>query len=106
MNKKYIICKSEEFKDILDHSKSNKSNYFIIRYKSNKNNYNRYGISVGKKIGNAVIRNRTKRRIKDILSKNMVNNSKDYVIIVRKAILDLSYQEMTKKLLKQIEELN
>lgn len=106
MNKKYIICKSEEFKKILYDSKSNKSKYFIIRYKSNNHNYNRYGISVGKKIENAVVRNKNKRRIKDILSKNMVNYSKDYVIIVRKEILDLSYQEIKDELLKQVEEIN
>ena len=53
-----------------------------------------FGLSVGKKIGNAVVRNKYKRRIKDILMKNKLNNSNDYVIILRNAVTDILYDKM------------
>jgi len=56
--------------------------------------YNRYCISVSKKIGKANVRNLLKRRMKDILMKNNIDNSNDYVIILRNGIMDLSYLKM------------
>ena len=54
-----------------------------------------------KKTGNAVIRNKTKRRIKNIIdnNKNTIQNGYDYVIIVRKGIIDLTYKEIEQELL-------
>lgn len=99
MNSKYIIRKNEEFEFIMKNGICKKNNYFVIYYKDRKEENNRYGISVSKKIGNAVVRNKIKRRIKDILLKNTIKNNYDYVIIIRKAINDLSYEEMKENLL-------
>lgn len=79
-----------------------KNNYYVIYRISRKNDWNRFGISVSKKVGKAVIRNKIKRRIKDIISKNSIKNGYDYVIIIRKAILDLNYENMKKELLNLI----
>ena len=83
MNKKYIIRKNEEIQKILQNSKKIVNKYFVIYYSKNNSNYNRYCISVSKKIGKAHTRNLYKRRIKDILSKNDINLSMDYVIILK-----------------------
>ena len=103
MNKKYIIQKSNEFKIIMDLRNIIKNQYFIIYMKVNNLKYNRYGISVSKKIGNAVVRNKIKRQLKEILRKNILNNTKDYVIIVRKEILDLNFIDMEYNLKQLIE---
>ena len=66
MNKKYIIRKNEEIQKIIKKSKKIINKYFIIYYSPNSYNYNRYCISVSKKIGKAHVRNLYKRRIKDI----------------------------------------
>ena len=55
-------------------------------------------MSVSKKIGKAHMRNLYKRRIKDILMKIKYNNSCDYVIILRKNVLDINYEMMKKEL--------
>lgn len=99
MNKKYIIRKNLEIKKIVSNSKKIVTNLYVIYYNSNKLNYNRYCISVSKKIGNAVTRNLYKRRVKDILMKNNINSSCDYVIILRTAILDVNYKLMENNLL-------
>ena len=100
MNKKYISKKNEEIQKLLEKSKKIINKYFIIYYAINKYDYNRYCISVSKKIGKANIRNLYKRRIKDILMKNSFNNSCDYVIILRKSILDIDYKIINDELFK------
>ena len=61
-------------------------------------------ITIPKKTGTAVVRNKIKRRIKNIIDNNkkIVQSGYDYVIIVKKGVLDLTYQEMERELLKLI----
>ena len=101
MKKIDIIKSSNEYTEIINIGKSRKSKYYSIFYRSNNNN-NRYGITIPKKIGIAVLRNKTKRRVKNIIdrNKNTIQNGYDYVIIVKKGILELTYLNMEKELLK------
>ncbi len=99
MNKKYIIRKNEDIEKVIKESKKVVNHYYIVYKKKNNLEYNRYCISVGKKIGKAHIRNLYKRRVKDILMKNNINNSCDYVIILRKQILDINYESMKNELI-------
>ena len=103
MKKIEIIKSSGEYTEIINTSKSKKSKYFSIYYRKN-NNSNRYGITVPKKTGTAVLRNKIKRRIKNIIDNNkkIVHNGYDYVIIIKKGILELTYEEIEKELLKLI----
>ena len=102
MNKKLIIRKNEEIQKIIKSSRKLVNKYFVIYYTKNTLDYNRYCISVSKKIGKAHVRNLYKRRIKDILMKNNSNNSVDYVIILRTSILKVSYQTIKDELLNII----
>ena len=78
-----------------------KKNDIFIIYSENSNlKYARYGISVGKKLGNAVYRNKKKRQLRSIidnLEKDYVK-TKDYIIILREKGKQLDYQELNKKL--------
>lgn len=102
MNKKYIISKNLEIQKIINTGKKVVSKYFIIFGISNSLSYNRFCATVGKKIGNAVLRNKLKRIIKDILMKNSINSNKDYVIIIRSNFLNLSYEQIKTDLLNNI----
>lgn len=106
MKKKEIIQKSNEFTEIIHKCPYKKNNYFIIYYRKNKE-HNRFGISVPTKTGKANIRNKIKRRVKNILdqNKNSVHYSYDYVIIIRKRLLELNYQEIEKELITLIEKI-
>lgn len=99
MNKKFIIRKNEEIQEIVKTSKKIVSKYFIIYYRKNDYSYSRFCVSVSKKIGKAHTRNLFRRRIKDILMKNKLNNSNDYVIILRNAVTDILYDKMRYELL-------
>jgi ribonuclease P protein component len=89
----------EEIQEIVKTSKKLVSKYFIVYFRQNDFQYNRYCVSVSKKIGKAHTRNLSKRRIKDILIKNKLNNSIDYVIILRNAVTDILYDKMRYELL-------
>ena len=101
MKKIDIIKSSDEYTEIINTGKSRKNKYYSLFCRHNNNN-NRYGITIPKKLGIAVLRNKTKRRVKNIIdnNKNTMQNAYDYVIIVKKGILELTYLEMEKELLK------
>ena len=106
MKKKNIIKKQNEYTEIINKSPYIKNNYFIIYYKKN-NEENRFGISVPKKTGKAHIRNKIKRRIKNIIDLNEFNihNQYDYVIIIRKRLIELDYHEMESQLISLIKKI-
>lgn len=103
MKKINIIKKEQEYTEIIHKYPYKKNNYFVIYYRKN-NERNRYGISVPKKTGKANIRNKIKRRIKNIIdnNKNNIHNNYDYVIIIRKRLIELNYQEIEKNLIDLI----
>lgn len=96
MKKKYIVKESKDFEKIIKTGKCKKNRSFVIYSLNNDISYNRYGISVSKKLGNAVFRNKYKRRIRSIIDNNKkdYNISKDYIIILRKGSISLKYKEL------------
>ena len=106
MNKKYIIRKNEEIQEIIKKSHKVNNRYYIIYYFHNDLKHDRYCVSVSKKIGKAYLRNLYKRRIKDILMKFNIDKSNDYVIILRKSVLEINFDKMKDELISLIKEIN
>ena len=81
-----------------------KNRAFLIHYGSNNLEYYRFGISVSKKIGKAVIRNYYKRVIRNIVDnhKKLYSNGKDYIIILRKACIEMNFKEIEDSFLQLI----
>jgi ribonuclease P protein component len=65
----------------------------------------RFGITVTKKVGNAVVRNRVRRRLREAVrvfaAAEMVNGS-DYVIVGRNELLSASFADVTSELSKRL----
>ena len=100
MKKFNIIKKSYEINKVINSKNVYKNKYFYI-YKDNNNlTIHRFAICVSKKIGNAVTRNKIKRQVKDIIDKSnfIFKNNNDYVIILRKEINTLNYNEIKENL--------
>ncbi len=95
MKKYKIIKKSSVFEDIIKNGKLIKNRYLNIFYLENGENKTLFGFAVGKKIGNAVCRNKNKRQIKAIVDEYEYLFSKPYyyIIMLKKDINDLSFNE-------------
>lgn len=101
MRKAYRVKKETEFQKVFHQGKSTANRQFVV-YVLNKEKqpHFRVGLSVGKKIGNAVTRNAVKRKIRQSLTelKNNIESEKDFIIIARKPAADMSTAEVKKSL--------
>lgn len=98
MKKINSLKKNEDFERIIKNNKSYKYKDYIIYIEKNDSKIYHFGISVGKKIGNAVTRNKVKRQIKSIIDKKNYQNGFNCIIIVGKGIINRTYQEMEENL--------
>jgi ribonuclease P protein component len=105
------LSKNEEFKSILGGKKiSNKYLTIFFKKLSDKNN-KKLNISfvAKKKIGNAVSRNKIKRRLKNIMNdavKNIkINFNYSYLLIARKAVLEDAYKDIKEKIFLDFEKI-
>ncbi len=98
-----IVKKSLDFEKIIENGKFNR-NKFISIYIYDNDIKTRFGISVSKKVGNAVVRNKIKRQIKNIIdiNKKDFQKNKDYIIIIKKDIINLSYKEIEESIINII----
>ena len=105
--KDYKIRKNIEFRFVYRRGKSFSNHLLVLYiYKNRKNiistgNKNRLGISVSKKVGGSVVRNRTKRLIREAyrLNKYKLRIGYDFIFIARASIKDNSYIEVEKAVL-------
>ena len=93
MKKEYRIKKNEEFASIIGNKHSKNSAAFVVYYVDKKLDKTRVGISVSKKLGNAVERNRIKRQVREMIRSiiDFENCSKDLIVIVRKTYLERDF---------------
>ena len=101
MKKSFRVKKEKDFKAIFKDGTSFANRKFVVYQLENQQNHFRVGLSVSKKLGNAVTRNQIKRRIRHILQsvKGSLVEHVDFVVIARKGVETLEYAEMEKNLL-------
>lgn len=94
MKKQYRVKKNEDFSRIISKRVSLASSSFIIYKDQNDIGHGRVGISVSKKLGIAVIRNKIKRQLRMMILECFdFDENMDYVVIVRKNYLSHEYIE-------------
>ncbi|MGM9928783.1 MAG: ribonuclease P protein component [Bacillus sp. (in: firmicutes)] len=102
MKKKLRIKKNEEFQHVFHRGQSFANRQFVIYMLPKEGQeYFRIGLSVSKKIGNAVVRNQVKRYIRQsfLELEDQVQKGRDYVIIARKPASSMSFQEVKASLM-------
>ncbi len=104
--KKQRIKNQIEFGAVLQEGRKFVCSSFVILTLETSNDFPRLGIIVSKRIGNAVIRNKVKRRFREIfrqLSNQNNLSQKDFVIIARKTSSQVSYEDLNLSVLKSFQ---
>jgi len=98
MDKDQKIRKNSEYKRIFSRARWISGKLITIHYLNGESKQSRWGIVVSKKIGSAVVRNRIRRKIREIcriLDPLLVKNL-DLVIVARRGIQKVNYWDLLK----------
>ena len=77
------------------------NSYLVLYARRNRLGHNEVGITVSKKLGNAVIRNRTRRRLREAYRLNELRFTPgwDIVLVARSRAVDAPFDKLTASLL-------
>ena len=103
MKKANILKENRDFNRIIKDGTPFKYKDYIIYVEKKDPSIYKFGFSVGKKIGNAVVRNKIRRRLKNILDRKDYKNNFNCIIIVGRGILSRNFEEMSLSLFKALE---
>lgn len=92
----YRLRKNAEFRVVYKRGRSFSNKLLVLYTYRNKKDFNRLGISVSKKVGKSVVRNRIKRFIKESFRLNCCNikTGYDLIFIARNLSNDKKYSDI------------
>jgi len=106
--KNLILTRKKDFERIYAQGRRFFTSDYVICYLQNDSETDRFGFTVSKKIGNAVRRNKVKRRLREVVRNSLVSGSGqsfDIILIARKGIENTPYKELLeayRKFLKKL----
>ena len=95
------------FQRLYSKGTSSSDKNIVVYFLPNRQRKNRLGITVSKKTGTAVLRNRIKRLIKESyrLNEESIKTGYDIVIVARRNIINASYRDIAASLVKLTDKL-
>ena len=73
--------------------------FIAVRSVPNEQPLTRYAFAISKRVGNAVTRNRVKRRLREILRLSALTQGHDIVIVARPAAAETDFQSLNTELM-------
>src|SRR5699024_7196077 len=101
MRKIHRLKSNNDFQNVFQNGKSFANRQLVLYYLPKRDQASfRVGLSVSKKIGNAVVRNQIKRYLRQAFHEmeTQIEQSYDFVIIARKPTKDMNYHQIKKSL--------
>lgn len=108
MDPAVTVKENYEFRRIYRKGKSAVSPQLVIYCQRNRRGHSRLGVSVSTKLGCAVVRNRVRRRIREIyrLNKAKMLPGYDLIVVARVRALETDYQKLDRTYLRLLEQLD
>lgn len=102
--KKFKLTQNKEFRVVYRKGKSYSNEMLVLYVYKTKNDYTRFGISVSKKVGKSVVRNRVKRLIKESyrLNCHKIKKGYDLVFIARTLSSNKNYTSIENSLINLV----
>ena len=104
LRREYSLRRNKEFRYVYRRGKSVSDRYFVLIYIKTKTPHLKVGFSVSKKLGNAVHRNKLKRRMKEAFFSmlNEVSKKSMIVFVPKESARNLEYTLIKESLAKLI----
>ena len=94
MQRRQRLTGSKRFSQIHIRGSSAANRLLVIRYLTNGSSCSRFGFLVSKRVGNAAVRNKVKRRLREAVRLNPVKAGWDALFIVRRGAGSAKYQDL------------
>lgn len=107
MKRRTTLKQNYEFRRVYNKGKSGVSSFLVVYARPNRGAGNRLGVTVSTKLGKAVVRNRVRRRLREIyrLSQPEMKQGYDIVLVARTRAVTASYAELARAYRKSCEKL-
>lgn len=98
------LRKNKDFKITYQKGSVLKGEYLIIYYKKNGQENSKFGFSISKKIGNAVVRNRIKRILRECcrINQDKIVKGHNIIFVARSKIKGINYWLVEKEMLDML----
>ncbi|MCL6515999.1 ribonuclease P protein component [Alicyclobacillus sp.] len=103
MQREYRLRENRDFRRVFQRGKSSATGRLVLYWLEKREGHLRAGISVSRKVGNAVVRNQIKRRLRASLSmvlEELRERPVDVVLVCRPPAADATFWELHGDLLK------
>ncbi len=94
MQRSLRLTGNKQFTRIRGQGKSAANRFLVIRFLPNGLDHSRFGFMVSRRIGNAVVRNKVKRRLREAVRLTPVKAGWDAVFIARRGTERAGYHEL------------
>jgi ribonuclease P protein component len=96
MNSRFTLKQNSDFRRLYAKGRTSANRFLVLYCRRNGRGVNRMGYTVSSKLGGAVVRNRVRRRLREIARLNMpaLKTGWDIVVVARTRAVDASYAEL------------
>ena len=107
MKVRCTLKKNSDFRRLYAKGKSAATPYLVLYCRRNRTGENRLGYTVSTKLGHAVVRNRVRRRLREIyrLNSPTLKQGWDIVVVARQRCVGADYHKMDAAFLRACREL-
>ena len=91
-----------EFRRLYQKGASSAGNCMVLYCRKNKLGHNRLGLTASVKLGHAVVRNRARRRLREVyrLNSNQIRTGWDIILVARSRTVTVSWKELNDTFLR------